>query len=66
VTASGNGLSLEPAGQPAFPLYRSGDLTYLADTVHAELRFERGDDGTIAGLQLDQGDGPRAAQRSST
>ena len=64
VSASGEGLVLQAGDQPSFPLYRSGELTYSAEAVHAELRFRRGDDGAITGLTLDQGEGAREAQRS--
>ena len=63
VAATGEGLTLQPDGQPSFPLYRSGELTYLADAVHAEVLFKPGENGTITGLQLDQGDGAREGRR---
>lgn len=54
VTLRGNCLFAKLDGQPALPVFETGEDEFEYDVVEARLTFTRGDDGEINGLVLHQ------------
>jgi len=63
ITRDDDKLLLKPAAQPPIELFPESDTKFFAKVLNAEITFEKGDQGEIKGLTLQQDNKRTSAPR---